>query len=398
MLALLQRRHANGLNPRRKLASSLNLQLASSLELSQDVELKLSKGLFSMDLDPAERRYLLLGSIDASISIADTSLIARRTSLTPTSDTEKLPIVATTPALSHRFAVSCVQWYPEDTGIFSSSSTDGAVKIWDTNNMRVVEQFAGFQAVHAHDMAVLPDARCLAAVASLDRHVFLCDIRTGARTHALKGHHAAATAVRWSPYDPYVLASGSKDGQIYLWDIRRGKSYLSCFKRTGTTDTHNRAHAGRITAIEFAPCHTVYSLGSDNIMSAWDSVTLKNKDIHFPQLSRKSKRTIRLAIVGSQQQLLMVPDDKEIRMFAADDGRELASLRAHYRQVTCLAYNAMLKELYSASSDPEVMVWQPSMRVQASHDAHTRVVDPQLDVDDWSDEEGAYVADLPEAL
>ncbi len=34
---------------------------------------------------------------------------------------------------SHRFLVSCVAWYPVDTGLFVTGSFDQEVKLWDTN-------------------------------------------------------------------------------------------------------------------------------------------------------------------------------------------------------------------------------------------------------------------------
>lgn len=37
----------------------------------------------------------------------------------------------------HRFSVETVQWYPHDTGMFTSSSFDKTLKIWDTNTLQV---------------------------------------------------------------------------------------------------------------------------------------------------------------------------------------------------------------------------------------------------------------------
>ena len=40
-------------------------------------------------------------------------------------------------SLSESNAVSVVQWYPHDTGIFTTSSADQTLKIWDTNELKV---------------------------------------------------------------------------------------------------------------------------------------------------------------------------------------------------------------------------------------------------------------------
>lgn len=46
----------------------------------------------------------------------------------------------------HRFSVETVQWYPHDTGMFTSSSFDKTLKIWDTQTLQVRENFCSLQA------------------------------------------------------------------------------------------------------------------------------------------------------------------------------------------------------------------------------------------------------------
>lgn len=38
---------------------------------------------------------------------------------------------------SHKYSISCVQWYVHDNGLFTTSSTDQSLKIWDSNALRV---------------------------------------------------------------------------------------------------------------------------------------------------------------------------------------------------------------------------------------------------------------------
>jgi DNA excision repair protein ERCC-8 len=39
----------------------------------------------------------------------------------------------THPASAHRFAATCVAWYPVDSGMFVSGSADKTLRLWDTN-------------------------------------------------------------------------------------------------------------------------------------------------------------------------------------------------------------------------------------------------------------------------
>jgi hypothetical protein len=37
------------------------------------------------------------------------------------------------PDSAHRFAATCVAWYPVDSGMFASGSADKTLRLWDTN-------------------------------------------------------------------------------------------------------------------------------------------------------------------------------------------------------------------------------------------------------------------------
>ena len=59
-------------------------------------------------------------------------------------------------------AVSMVQWYVHDNGIFTTSSVDKMVRIWDTNELCVVEKFKFSGPVYTHSMAS-SESHCLIA-------------------------------------------------------------------------------------------------------------------------------------------------------------------------------------------------------------------------------------------
>ena len=57
------------------------------------------------------------------------------------------------PRESTSHSISVVQWYPHDTGLFTTSSTDKTLKIWDTNCMMMVEKFSFSKIVYTHSLA-----------------------------------------------------------------------------------------------------------------------------------------------------------------------------------------------------------------------------------------------------
>ena len=57
------------------------------------------------------------------------------------------------PAPGKAASISRIQWYPHDTGIFTTSGSDQMLKIWDTNALSVVERFKFKHIVHMHAVA-----------------------------------------------------------------------------------------------------------------------------------------------------------------------------------------------------------------------------------------------------
>jgi len=66
---------------------------------------------------------------------------------------------------AHRFSVSCVSWYPTDTGMFASSSMDSTVKVWDTNAVDTACTFHIGERVYC--IAMSPVARAHALIAGV---------------------------------------------------------------------------------------------------------------------------------------------------------------------------------------------------------------------------------------
>ena len=158
----------------------------------------------------------------------------------------------------HSHSITQVQWYPVDTGVFLSSDTMGNILLWDTNTFTPVScvkktlmdssmNVANPCAIASMDLPKLTNStHLLLAIGSIqsgrsrhcehgsasssrlhidDRVVYLCDIKSGSMTHQLSGHGMGGiSCVQWSPVHDYILASGSRDGTIKLWDIRKSGS------------------------------------------------------------------------------------------------------------------------------------------------------------------------------
>lgn len=197
-----------------------------------------------LDLDPYEDRFLLVAAGDATVGLYDmeamervphdeddggssSPLRVRSLQVTPrasvrvaggagdyTSNTAAGVAASTTlaargppPAEGHRHSVTSVQWYPLDTGLFVSGSTDGTVRVWDTNVFANAGVFDLGSIVHALAMSPAMRTHSLVAVGTDDRRVRLCDLKSGGCSHVLTGHAEAVTTVAWSPTQEHLLAT-----------------------------------------------------------------------------------------------------------------------------------------------------------------------------------------------
>ena len=63
----------------------------------------------------------------------------------------------------HKRSVETVQWYPHDTGMFTSSSMDMKLKIWDTNTLVPADVFEFDKPIYNHDMSPIATKHTLIA-------------------------------------------------------------------------------------------------------------------------------------------------------------------------------------------------------------------------------------------
>ena len=118
-----------------------------------------------------------------------------------------------------------MQHHPLHPSLIGSVSDDNTVQILDTRNATTTE--AAVKAIDAHGDAINalsfnPASEYLLASGSADKTIGLWDLRyLKAKLHALTGHMDSVTSLSWHPFEEAILGSSSCDRRIIFWDLSR---------------------------------------------------------------------------------------------------------------------------------------------------------------------------------
>uniref|UniRef100_A0AAV1UP54 DNA excision repair protein ERCC-8 n=1 Tax=Peronospora matthiolae TaxID=2874970 RepID=A0AAV1UP54_9STRA len=208
--------------------------------------------VWSCALDPTEHRYLLIGTAQSQLVLFDLETLddADRTG-TPTYNTMNplSPIsiarAPNGPSLTHglQLGISMVDWYPVDSGLCITSSFDGHVQVWDAERLSCVSTFPLRRKVFGAKFSPSGTTHTLVAAATANGEVRLVDIASHATAHSLLGHKDEVWTLDWAPGSEFTLVTGSRDGEIRLWDIRRSgaTACLLCFDYQGHASVPGRS-------------------------------------------------------------------------------------------------------------------------------------------------------------
>lgn len=391
-----------------------------------------------IDVDTSERRYLLSAGVDATIALYDLEddvgigeplpLSSQSTQMDNTAEEMALnagsrahlvqykksrleALFRVRQRESHAFSISCISWYPHDTGMFATGSFDRFIRLWDTNRLETVHQFKFPDKVYALSMSPVRGGCHSVLIAGASRHqnVRLCDMATGAFVQALPGHKGPVMDVKFSPTNEHLMATASADHTVRIWDVRKA-GWIYCLdqshtqynpkqshtemKRFSTRKYHPKtevptAHNGIVNALCFTPDgRYLITAGKDNCLRRWDLQTGENTLVTYPGIVNASHTGYRFA-VSSDGSTIYHPNNSTIGCYDTKSGKLVGQLRGHYGMVASCVFHAREQELLSAGSDWQIFIWSPERRnASLAHDVESSTIAAgDGSGDDWSDDE-----------
>ncbi|KAJ3573925.1 hypothetical protein NPX13_g4529 [Xylaria arbuscula] len=242
-------------------------------------------GVSALALERFDGKILVSGGSDASIRLWDLEQCGN-----PSTPHTFKPVGTIRPSSqAHRFGITHLSFYPFDSAAFISTSYDQTLKLWSTDETRLSASFSLGSKIYTH--AISPIAsHLLVACGTQHPAVRLVDLRSGSSIQSLTGHGGAILAAAWSPRHEYVLATGSVDGTVRIWDIRRAGALIGMLDQEDSLGLYYngllqsdgkvrmrasaKAHAAPVNGLTWTDDGGyIISAGHDSRIRVWDAAT-----------------------------------------------------------------------------------------------------------------------------
>jgi WD40 repeat protein len=241
----------------------------------------------------------------------------------------------------HFDRVYCVAISP-DGKLVASGSGDKNVKLWKISTGQEVRTCGGWFGGHSErvlSVAFAPDKRKLAS-GSADRTVKLWQTSTGREIRTLKGYSGAVLTIAMNP-DGKIFASAGTEKSLKIRE---------------TSGRLLRAIRGNsvLLSATFSPDGQILATGThDGTIKLWDWVRGEEVGI----LSGHRDRVCAVAFSADGKTLASGSWDRQIKLWDSEKGKEICTLTGHSDRVCAVAFSLDGKTLVSGSADKTVKIW-----------------------------------------
>ena len=265
---------------------------------------------------------------------------------------EKLEEICT--LLEHSHAVKSVAFSP-DGQILASGSWDKTIKLWDVNTGTEICTITGHR-LQVSSVAFSPQGQLLAS-ASYDKTIRLWQIPALGRGRGVGSRLAVSVAEReqgdMNSAELKDHSQGAEDtppfplppAPLPLVQNRPCYSLLSTLS----------GHAWAVLTVAFSPDGKILATGSDdNTIKLWDV----NSGQLICTLVGHSWSVVAVAFTADGETLLSASCDKTVKLWRVSTAEEIFTLSGHVDSVSAVAVSQVTQLIASGSRDKTIKLWQ----------------------------------------
>ncbi|KHO00119.1 will die slowly [Metarhizium album ARSEF 1941] len=284
-------------------------------------------------------RFIASASADATLKLWDAATGAHMDTL-----------------VGHMAGLSCVAWTP-DSNTLASGSDDKAIRLWDrvtgrpkttTRKSVAGQEMAALRGHHnyIHCLAFSPKGNILAS-GSYDEAVFLWDVRAGRLMRSLPAHSDPVSGIDFCR-DGTLVVSCSTDGLIRVWDTSTGQ----CLR----TLVHEDNPA--VTNVCFSPNgRFVLAFNLDNCIRLWDYVVGTVKKTYQGHRNEKFAIGGCFGVLDEEPFVASASEDGDVVLWDVNNKEILQRILTGHKGV-CFWVDVNGETLASAGQDHTIRVYK----------------------------------------
>ena len=220
-----------------------------------------------------------------------------------------------------------------------------------------------------------PDGRTLAS-GSQDTTIRLWDVATGKLRQILKGSFGHVYGLTWSP-DGQLLASSTADDSIRIWNTKTGDLRMTLRGHTfgdikqAMSGSFDFGHSDWVRSLAWSPDGQILASGSrDTTIQLWDTASGRL----YHTFSSHSDEVYGLAWSPDGQKLASGSGDATVRLWNVAAKKLQQTLTGHHSAVRSVAWSPDGRFLASGSTDDTVRYWDFETRNVGALEGHTNQV------------------------
>jgi len=228
---------------------------------------------------------------------------------------------------------------------------DNAIRIYDIRSKRCIQKFS-FHKNAISDIDWM-SKNCFASC-GIDHDIFVCQIDTEHKIRTFVGHTDEVNVIKWNPQGR-LLASGSKDTSIKIWSMKHNNCVQSF-----------HGHRGEIHTIQWSPTgpdtinpnkDLILASGShDSTVRLWDF----ERGVNIQTLKKHTKPINNVAFSPDAKLLASGSYDKCIKIWSTQSGKLLHSYKAK-SVILKVGWNFEGNRVAASASDGSIYIFDIRM-------------------------------------